>query len=207
MDLQDYWQKKLIRYSQESWSSQPSIFAAEVLPYLPFGGSLLDLGAGLGQDSRFFAQKGYRVLATDFSPYALKQIKGVSTRLVDLSLPLRFPPASFDIVYSHLALQYFDLSRTMSLFSEIYSVLKPEGIFAILLNTLDDPEIEASTPVGDDLYLTPGGLQKRYFSISTLRPLVENYEILLLDNHGRTQKDSIQTLIRFVGRKPPSLES
>ena len=202
MDIQSYWTKKLSKYSQEEWSNKPSIFATQAVQYFPKTGSLLDLGAGLGQDSSFFARQGYKVLATDISQFALDKIQGVNTQYCDLSLPLPFSPNSFNIIYSHLGLHFFNTKRTRQLFSEIYTILSPGGIFATLVNTIDDPEAGVSKKIGPDLYITPSGLQKRLFSPKSLALFTKKFETLLLDSQGETYKDNIKILVRFVGRKP-----
>jgi SAM-dependent methyltransferase len=203
MTNQDYWLKKHQKYIREDWISQPTIFATQVARYFPKSAKILELGAGQGQDSRYFANRDFQVLATDFSKYALDQILDpcVSKQIVDLSQVLPFAPESFDVVYSHLALHYFDSRRTRQLFDEIYAILKPGGIFAALLNTTDDPEVGDSRLIEDNLYLTPSGIQKRFFSVDILRTYISGYQIIILDNRGATHKDRIRTLIRFVGKK------
>ena len=57
-------------YKNQDWINKPNIFAQEVLEYIPSSGTMLCLGDGQGQDSRFFAQKGYAVTATDLSDKA-----------------------------------------------------------------------------------------------------------------------------------------
>jgi SAM-dependent methyltransferase len=197
MNLQDFWQKKLSKYSQEEWATKPSIFATQVIKYFPSSGSLVDLGAGIGQDSQYFAEHGFQVLATDLVASEAQKIISV-----DLSQPLPFSSASFDVVYCHLSLHFFDTQRTQQLFDEIFSVLKPGGVFATLTNTLDDPEVSKSQNIGEDLYLTPSGLQKRFFSVESMKTFTTKFETLLLDNLGETHKDETKSLIRFVGRKP-----
>lgn len=210
MDNQDYWHKKHQKYSTQDWIRTPTIFATQILKYLPKSGSLLELGCGQGQDSIYFAQHDLQVTATDFSDFALFEAKQttppglkdkITYQVVDIANKLPFPQASFDIVYSHLAVHYFDKTRTQQLFDEIYTTLKPGGIFAILVNTLDDPEIGESQLVETDLYITPSGLQKRFFSVDSVQEFTAKFETLLLDNHGETHKDTIKTLIRYVGKK------
>lgn len=150
-----------------------------------------------------FANHGYQVLATDFSQFALDQISDarIQKQLVDLTQPLPFPNNSFDIVYSHLALHYFSTPRTQALFDEILASLKPKGVFATLTNSIDDPEVTTAIKIEDEFYRS-GGVQKRYFSVTSMEKFTSKFQTLLLDNHGQTHKDKISTLIRFVGRKP-----
>lgn len=201
-----YWQKKLEKYSNEDWSQKPSIFATQVVQYFPKPGHILELGAGLGQDAIFFAQEGYKVTSCDLTDLANERIpkefrKNIAFKVVDLSQPLPIELDSFDVVYSHLALHYFDKTRMQQLFEEIYKVLKVGGIFATLTNTQDDPEISEFEKIEDDYYVTPDGLKKRYFSVDSLGQFTSKYKILLLDAKGETYKDKIKTLIRFVGEK------
>jgi SAM-dependent methyltransferase len=91
---------------------------------------LLEVGAGTGQDSSFFASQGLSVVATDLSPAMVSycRAKGLDARVVDV-LALDFPPASFDAVYSVNCLLHVpnvDLPRALS---TIASVLRPGGLF------------------------------------------------------------------------------
>jgi len=210
MDVIDYWTKKHQKYSKTDWIDKPTIFAKFVRRYLPEKGKLLELGAGQGQDARFFAELGLDVLATDFSKEALsllrtkakKQRVKLKLKHLDLSQPLSYPNESFDVVYSHLALQYFSGTITIKIFDEIHRVLKPNGLFTSLFNTLADPEVSLSREIEEGLYLTPSGLVKRFFTTSYLKKLAKGkFKTILIDNKGETYKDEIKTLIRFVGRK------
>jgi len=194
------WNTKHRKYIDQDWITKPTIFATVAIKYFPKTGSLLELGSGQGQDSKYFTELGYKVLATDFSDYALSKIPNIKTQVVDLSLPLPFSSNSFDIVYSHLALHYFDKKRTQELFDEIFNFLKPGGIFATLTNTIEDREISTGTKIEDEYYQI-GDIQKRFFSIDSMRKFTSKFETLLLDNHGETHKDEIKTLIRYIGKK------
>jgi SAM-dependent methyltransferase len=55
----------------------PSSFARWVEPQLGAGAKLVDLGAGTGRDTFWFAAQGHPVLATDFSPSALAHLRGL----------------------------------------------------------------------------------------------------------------------------------
>ena len=201
MDQRKYWDNTHLIYSGKDWITKPTIFASQVVDYFPKSGTILELGAGQGQDSQYFVSLGYQVLATDFSDFALSKIKKINTQVVDLAQPLPFVPNSFDIVYSHLALHYFNAGRTQQLFDEIFTVLKSKGIFATLTNTIDDQEVKQGTRIEDDFYQI-GDIKKHFFSVDSMRKLTAKFKTVLLDNHGETHKDKIKSLIRFVGQKP-----
>jgi ubiquinone/menaquinone biosynthesis C-methylase UbiE len=173
-------------------------------------GKLLDLGAGQGQDSRYFAQNGYAVLCTDFCEFALDlaQKKAqqnnlpIEFRTLDLRKPLSIASASFDIVYSHLALHYFDETTTQTLIAEIHRVLKKGGIFAVLLNNAADPEYlqPGYKQLQSHFYLAPWGETKRFFTVESLQAMTQDFfQHIVIDDKGKTVKDNEVPLIRFIG--------
>lgn len=209
--LKDYWKKIHELYSKKDWINNTTIFAQFVVGYLPEQGKLLDLGAGQGQDSRYFAKLGYNVISTDISELALKLSEekakndGLNMEFmeVDIANKLPFEDNSFDVVYSHLALHYFTGEKTKGIFQEIFRVLKPQGILASLFNTIEDAETTnpSYAPIEKDYYKSPEGLLKRYFSVDYLKNVTgELFTPVVLDSQGETYKDEIKSLIRFIGR-------
>jgi SAM-dependent methyltransferase len=208
----EFWEKQHDKYAQTDWVTKPSLFAQWAIQYFPKEGNLLELGAGHGFDSIFFAGKGYRVISTDFSENALAYIKknlpakdknNIVIEHLDLTKDLRYKDSSFDIVYSHLSIHYFSDRVTKDLFNEIYRVLKPGGIVAILTNSTSDPEYKIGSKIEKD-YLEIDGIYKRYFSVDSMRKYAHKFETLVCDNGGTTYKDEaigVSNLIRFVGRK------
>jgi len=91
--------------------------------------TLLEVGAGTGQDSLFFQQHGLRVVCTDLSPAMVDRCraKGLDARVADF-LGLDFPAASFDAVYAFNCLLHVpsgDLGRVLG---RIRQVLRPGGL-------------------------------------------------------------------------------
>lgn len=203
MNSQDYWQGAHQKYALKDWITKPTVFATQVIKYFPKGARILELGCGQGQDTKYFVDHGFTVVACDFSQFALDQAKIRVTaefKLVDISKPLEIQREGFDVVYSHLALHYFDKNRTRELFDEIYDTLKPNGIFATLTNTMDDPEIKDGRLIEPEYYEFDT-IKKRFFSIDSMREFTNKFEPVILDANGETHKDTIKTLIRFVGKK------
>jgi SAM-dependent methyltransferase len=201
----DFWTKLHDIYSKEDWIAKPSLFAEIVIDYLPESGSILELGAGLGQDSAYFADHGYAVTSTDLNVDQLQKLAGdkFAVKAVDLREPLSFSAASFNVVYAHLSLHYFDHETTEKIFAEIYRVLKPNGILAFFTNSTSDPEYNTGQRVEDDYFNTAGTL-KRYFSVESAKQFAHSFEPILADQNGETYKDSakgIHNLIRYIGRK------
>lgn len=212
-DLQQYWDESHVSYSQQNWIDKPSIFATEVKNYLPRSGKLLDLGAGQGQDSRHFAKNGFDVVAVDLSQHALDLAKeksdneglSIDYQQLDFSEPLPFNNEEFDVVYSHLGLHYFCKDDTVKLFGEINRVLKKSGVFATLLNTIIDPELqEYGYEEVEPHYFKhlESGVCKSYFSPEYVKEISKGLlKVVLLDEEGKSYKDKNKNLIRFIGKK------
>jgi len=199
-------------YKNQEWINKASIFAEQALDYFPAKGKVLDLGAGQAQDSCYFAERGYNVTATDIEDSALELAekkalsKSVDIKIqkIDLIEKLPFQTNSFDVVYSHLALHYFDHETTTNIFNEIYRVLKPGGTLALLVNSVNDPQYKTGEMIEDD-YFQIGKSTKRYFSKDTINDFTQRFSIVVADEHGETYKDSaagIHNLVRFIGKKP-----
>jgi len=208
----DNWSNLHKKYSEKDWSKIPSIFATEAIDYFPPGGLLLELGTGVGQDGIFFADKGYDVTATDlFIDTVNETIEGASkktrnkinTQIIDLRQPLDFSDSSFDIVYAHLSLHYFDQQTTERIFNDIFRILKKNGVFAFFTNSTSDPEYATGTKIEDDYYMIDN-IAKRYFSLDSTKSYLERFSIILLDDKGETYKDKavgVHNLIRAVVTK------
>lgn len=96
------------------------------------GKTLLDLGCGAGENSVYFARKGARCTATDYSPGMVeKALKLAAANKVQIdactmnAMDIEFPDATFDIVYAANLLHH--LPDPMVALREIHRVLKPGG--------------------------------------------------------------------------------
>ncbi len=201
-----FWSGHHKYYAGTDWINNPNIFAEQVLEYLPEKGSLLDIGAGRGQDSKFFADRGYDVTSLDISAEALQEANDSRIKSIeaDITQGLPFKSESFDIVYAHLSLHYFGAAMTDKIFLEINRVLRPNGVLAFFTNSTTDPEYGTGEKIEDDFFAI-GSIHKRYFSVESAQNFANKYfEEILVDNNGETYKDAqkgIHNLIRYVGRK------
>ena len=96
------------------------------------GRYLLDLGCGGGESSIYFAMKGARCVASDWSPEMVNAAKklaelnqvNIDARVIN-AMHIDFPDCTFDIVYAANMLHHVDTLVTLR---EIHRVLKPGGI-------------------------------------------------------------------------------
>lgn len=207
--MKSVWQDLHSNYQAQDWVTKPSLFSETAIQYFPKRGRVLELGAGHGQDSLFFAKQGYEVVSTDIETASLalnmsKHELNVSVLNVNLLEPLPFEDSSFDVVYAHLSLHYFELEKTFEIMNEIGRVLKPGGVLAFLTNSTNDPEYNTGIKLETDFFQV-GKATKRYLSVESARKLTRDFQVNLVDNLGQTYKDQakgIHNLVRFIGKKP-----
>ena len=92
--------------------------------------SLLEIGAGTGQDGLFFQKSGLETVVTDLSPemVARCRAKGLVAYSADF-LNLGFPPSSFDAVYAMNCLLHVPNVNLSDVLAAIRNVLVPGGLF------------------------------------------------------------------------------
>ncbi|MDJ0633076.1 MAG: class I SAM-dependent methyltransferase [Xenococcaceae cyanobacterium MO_188.B29] len=96
---------------------------------------VLDLCCGAGQTTRFLVQKSSNVTGLDISPVALSRAKkNVPQAKYVEGLAQNMPLADnqFDLVHTSSALHEMTPQELEQIFKEVYRVLKPGGIFALV---------------------------------------------------------------------------
>jgi SAM-dependent methyltransferase len=94
--------------------------------------TLLEIGAGTGQDSVFFAGAGLTVVAVDLSPemVARCRAKGIEAYERDF-LRLGFEPGAFDAVYAMNCLVHVPNADLPAVLRAVRDVLAPGGLFYV----------------------------------------------------------------------------
>lgn len=190
MDQKELWTTKLGEYENTEWSNWPSLFAVWAEEnYFPRKSHILELGAGLGQDSRYFARKGHTVVSTDFSAYGVawcqKRIHpstahDITVQTLDLTQTFPFDKATFDVVFAHLALHFFDTYTTRQIFREIHRVLGNRGILAALFNSTDDPEYATAEQLTGGVVKVESGMIKRFLTPGAVEDFAHRFELFAL---------------------------
>ncbi len=98
------------------------------------GKKLLDIGAGLGESSIYFALQGARVTTVDISPQMVEMALGLGRKygvelegMVSGAEDLNLPSASYDLIY--IANTIHHIQNRASLFEQMHRALKPGGRF------------------------------------------------------------------------------
>lgn len=147
---------------------------------------VLELGCGLGYDTRWLVQAGGRVTALDGSPVALTRLAaalpGPEYLCHRLPAPLPFSAACFDAVVAGLSLHYFPWNVTLAIMKEIHRVLRPGGLLVFAVNASSDAEFGC----GRGVEIEPGlvafdGRLKRFFAEADCRRLLAHgWDLLAL---------------------------
>ncbi|PIR47658.1 hypothetical protein COV06_02480 [Candidatus Uhrbacteria bacterium CG10_big_fil_rev_8_21_14_0_10_50_16] len=213
MDTADYWSKKHTAFGQVSEPLPLNLFVEQCLGFIDSQGRLLNLGAGQGEDSIFFAQHGFTVVTTDISQVAidlsreramLAAEETIAHLVVDVRNVLPFEDEVFEIVFSNLGLHYFSEKETRGIFNEIHRVLASKGKFCFTMNNRHDPATNTMKQIEEGLYLDQErDIEKSYFSLDQIRRLLRGlFVIELLDVEGVSPfKDSAIGLTRCIARK------
>lgn len=169
MQFSDYWNRKYknssaIQILYDNWLDNYK----DVLEKCKT--KILDLGCGKGYDSLYLTEKGFEVIASDYSEVAIENInqniKNIETKLLDISKTLPFEDNSFDVIIANLSLHYFDEKTTKSVMKEIKRILSPKGVLLARVNSTKDINNGAGQgeKIEDNFYFVEG-YNKRFFTI------------------------------------------
>ena len=131
---------------------------------------VLDLGCGEGNDTLYLTERGFKVIACDYSEIALNHVKqelaNVETIQLDISESLPFKENTFDLIIADLSLHYFDEKTTIEIMKEIKRILKPNGHLLARVNSTQDLNYGAGQGKKlEENYYFVEGYNKRFFSI------------------------------------------
>ncbi len=118
--------------------------------------TVLDVGAGNGRDSAFFLEKGLAVTAIDFSESGIEKIKSLNSEVKTYCTDIRkikLPKNSFDVIYAHLSLHYFNDKETEKIFDNLYGILKKGGLIFVKCKSIDDALYGKGKKMGEDMYI------------------------------------------------------
>ena len=171
--------------------------------------AIAEFGCGTGADARYFARRGHRVTALDFSTSAIRQteqearragLTSLTARQLDYSrLPLPFPDASFDLVYSHLGLHYFPDTTTRAIVAEIRRILRPGGIVAIRCKSIDDPLYGLGARLAERIYCRNGHV-RHFYTREYLAEKLAAFDLIVLRRTSSARHHS--AYVEAIARRP-----
>ncbi len=197
--------KKILNQQSEHWesnfSSKPEMFglepsysakkALEVFKKNKIK-NILELGAGLGRDTIFFAQNGIYVHAIDYSLSATNIIKKrskennlekfIKVQNYDIRQKLNFDNQSFQACYSHMLFCMALTNQNLKdLNKEISRILKKDGINIYTVRNQTDGDFKKGVHRGEDMY-EMNGFIVHYFSENKVKKLLDGFINLNIEN-------------------------
>ncbi len=184
-----HWEKTYTN-TPEMFGEEPSEPARKAVELFQQEGKIkiLELGAGQGRDSLFFARNGFHVAAIDYSETGVETIRekaqaqglaqAVTAMRHDVRQLLPFEDGSFDACYSHMLFCMALTTAELEFLSrEVRRVLKPGGFVVYTVRHTGDVHYGTGIHRGEDMYEV-GGFIVHFFSREKVEHLANGYEIL-----------------------------
>jgi SAM-dependent methyltransferase len=201
---------KVYKSDSTFFGEQASNFALLCFNHMKMNNTkkVLELGAGHGRDTIFFASNGIEVEALDYSVIAVEILDKIAKdkrlpikpRIFDVKSPLPFSDGYFDAVYSHMLLNMkFSLDELHFIFSEIRRVLTPKGLNFFSVRNHNDKSYGKGVEVDKGIY-DINGFQIRFFTEKEIQDLAAEeggFEILWI----REEYEEPVTLYLVSSRK------
>ena len=153
--------------------------------------SIVELGAGLGRDTIFFAKNNIKVEALDYSKTAVKSIKKkikelnltkfVSAKVFDVRKKLPFKNNSVQGIFSHMlycmALKNLEVQN---LNNEILRVLVKGGVNIYTVRNFEDGDYKNGVHIEDETYQNDGFIIN-FFSKEKIKELLVGFNNIKID--------------------------
>ena len=183
-----YWEKNFLN-KPEMFGLDPSEAAINTLKTFKEEDikKIVELGAGLGRDTLFFAKNAINVEALDYSPAAIKIINKkslehklsdlITTQIFDVRKKLPFKDNSIEACFSHmLYCMALSIAELKYLNSEICRILKSGGINVYTARHTEDGDYKNGTFIGEDLYENDGFIV-HFFSEEKVKKITDGFNI------------------------------
>ena len=189
---EEYWE---INYANKPkmFGLAPSFAAEEALKIFKKKNisSIVELGAGLGRDTIFFAKNNIKVEALDYSKTAVMSIKKkikelnlskfVSAKVFDVRKKLPFKNNSIQGIFSHMlycmALKNLEIQN---LNNEILRVLEKGGINIYTVRNFEDGDYKNGVHIEEESYQNDGFIIN-FFSKKKIKDLLVGFSNMKID--------------------------
>ena len=154
--------------------------------------NILELGAGQGRDTLFFAQKGFHIQVLDYSQTGLDNIikkaktlgvdKLITGKIHNVRNPLPFTDKKFGGCFSHMLYCMALTTKELKFLSdEIHRVLKNGGVNIYTVRHTGDGDYKNGIHRGEDLYESSGFIV-HFFSKEKVKQLSNGFDIVNIEN-------------------------
>ena len=187
-----YWEDNFLN-KPEMFGLEPSEAAINTLKTLKEQNikKVVELGAGLGRDTIFFAKNSIHVSALDYSSTAIKIINKrvlenklsnlVSSKIFDVRKKLPFEDNSVEACFSHmLYCMALTTAELKYLNSEVCRILKPGGINIYTVRHTGDGDYKNGMHIGENLYKNDGFIV-HFFSEEKVRKVANGFDLTSIE--------------------------
>jgi ubiquinone/menaquinone biosynthesis C-methylase UbiE len=158
--------------------AEPSSFARLCISQMSDGDVVFEVGCGNGRDALYMARSGFRVLASDASQVALRQVRSVSKR-ESLRHPPRLVPhpmerlddrhaGEIDVVYMRFVLHAVTADEASIGLRWAYRNLRPDGRIFVEARSVRGSLYGEGLPAGRDAFIQDGHY-RRFIRTEELR--------------------------------------
>ena len=128
---------------------------------------ILDIGCGLGNNTKYIKELNKDVISIDYSTYALDIVKkylNENVLLHDITKKFPYDDNSIDLIIADLSLHYFDCDTTKKVLNELKRILKSNHNMLFRVNTIYDTNYGANEGILiEHNYYNTCGYNKRFF--------------------------------------------
>lgn len=166
----------------------------------------IDLGCGIGQDTKWLLDKGFDVISCDFSDKALNKLKETipnsKTMQIDIKEKLPFKNNSIGLINANLSIHYFSMENTIKIFNEIRRVLKPNGLFVGRVNSdKNEGYIQENTKEIEKNFYYEDGRYRRLFNKEQFDTLTKDWNVIVLNEDVTIRLGRRKALWEFILEK------
>jgi cyclopropane fatty-acyl-phospholipid synthase-like methyltransferase len=185
------------------FGTDPNAWLAQHAPLLQPGMRVLAVADGEGRNSVWMAERGLVVDAFDISPVGVEKAKKLAQQHgVDVNFSVcgvedyPWQALAYDAVVA-IFIQFADPDTRASLFKQMKSALKPDGLILLQGYTPKQLEYKTGGPPNIDHLYTEALLQQAFGDLDLLE--LRSYEDVLTEG---TQHSGQSALIGMVARRP-----
>jgi SAM-dependent methyltransferase len=179
-----------------STRTTPSSAVKRLLAYIAeheptLGKNVIDLGCGIGRNSIYLAEQGYKVTAVDFAETAIEMFRQtlvdhppaerIDLRQVNLAQRLPFDDDAFDFAIDIVTTMTLTQNELPGFEAELRRVVRPGGMFLTYVLSSDDGFLEATAPGAATTTVEESGITDNYLTEEQLRQLYRRWEVVAID--------------------------
>lgn len=163
----------------------------------------LDLGCGIGADTLYLIERGYKVISVDYSKEAinniLSNIKGSEAKILDMNEKFTFENNSFNLIIADISLHYFNEEKTKNIMNEIKRILNKNGLLICRVSSINDKYYGAGSGTEiEKRFYDHGSYAQRYFNEDDLNKFFSIIGKFTFVEKAMTRKESYYSMPKML---------